>query len=1545
MTLANVEDFYPLSPMQQGMVFHSLYAPESGVYLEQMVCTLRGPLDLSCFEQAWRLMVDRHAVLRTSFVVGGFKEPVQVVHRQVPVPLKQMDWRGLPADEQEARLQAFLLAERRQGLRLSEPPLFRMTLMRTSEDTYQFVFSHHHALMDGWSLPILFGEFYASYQALRRGQRPPLDPVHPYRDYVAWLKRQDVAKAEAFWRGTLRGFTAPTPLVVDRVRGANSDGEGSTEEQEVLLSEKTSADLRSLARRHELTLNTLLQGAWAILLSRYSGELDVVFGATVSGRPADLPGVESCVGLFINTLPVRVQVDPQDSLLPWLRGLQVRQAELRQYEYSSLVQIQGWSEVPRHLPLFESILVFENYPTEASIRIQGEDLEIVNSWSTEQTNFPLAFVSGISEPILLNISYDGRRIDASAIKRTLGHLQTIVESMVADPHRRISAIPILTETERRQVLVEFNDTAGGLDGAPVYRLFDMQVDRAPEAVAVVFGNQRLTYRDLNLRSNRLAHHLQKLGVGPRDVLVGICVERSLDTTVGILAILKAGGAYLPLDLAYPTERLAFMMEDANVQVLLTHSEMAPSLPSYGGQLVRLDSDWENISRESADNPINRGSMEDPAYVIYTSGSTGRPKGVSVSHRSLANTFRAWNQAYQLGPTDAHLQMASFSFDVFIGDFVRALCSGGKLVLCPRESLLAPEQLYQLMHRENVNCADFVPAVLRLLVDYLKRSSQRLDFMRILVCGSDTWYVAEYEQFRALCGPHTRLINSYGLTEATIDSSFFESADLELPGDRPVPIGRPFANTRLYILDASLQPVPVGVPGELHVGGEGVARGYLNRPELTARRFIPNPFGDEPLGTNGDAAPLLYRTGDLARYLPDGNIELLGRGDSQVKIRGFRIELGEVEAVLGQHPGVREAVVLALGDSAAGKRLAAYVVPVGEGAPSNAELRGFARERMPEYMIPSVFVTLDRLPLTPNGKVDRAALPAPDWDLQGADGCYVAPRTPQEQIVADIWSQVLGQARVGIYDDFFDLGGHSLLATQIISRLRDVFQVEVPLRSLFDSPTVAGLAVALAEAINSGSSSTLPPLQPAPRDGDLPLSFAQQRLWFIDQMEPGSPFYNIPSGLRIEGPLDREALARSLDEVVRRHEALRTTFSAVDGRASQVITPDLKLTIPLTDLRALPPAERETHAMRIATEEIQRPFDLGRGPLLRARLLRLDDEEYVAILTVHHIVSDGWSMGVLIRELAVLYEAFVHHRPSPLPELPIQYADFAYWQREWLQGESFESQLSYWKLQLAGAPHLLDLPTDRPRPAVQSYEGATQQFILPESLSRSLKALSQKEGATLFMILLAAFQTLLHRYSGQDDICVGSPIAGRNHAGVEDLIGFFINTLVLRTDLSGTPTFKQLLRRVREVALNAYAHQEVPFEAIVSALQPQRDLSVSPLFQVMFVLQNVPSPDLPTEDVTLSSLDMASPTSLFDLTLFMMEAPEGLVGNVEYRTDRFDASTIARLIGHFQTLLGGIVASPDQLISSLPLLTEAERRQLVEWNDTRADYPRDLCAHQ
>ena len=1078
-----------------------------------------------------------------------------------------------------------------------------------------------------------------------------------------------------------------------------------------------------------------------------------------------------------------------------------------------------------------------------------------------------------------------------------------------------------------EVLQEWNDTQAHQDLC-IHQMFEMQVERSPQAIAVVFENTQLTYRQLNQRANQLAHHLRTLGVGP-EVLVGICLERSLEMIVGLLGILKAGGAYVPLDPAYPSERLAFILSDIQTPVLLTQEKVVKNLPPHQAQVICLDSNWQGNIRNSQENPVNETTTDNLIYVIYTSGSTGQPKGAMIPHRGICNQLHWKQTTFGLTQIDKVLLTISFSFDPSVWQIFWPLCFGGQLFIARPGGHQDTAYLVKVITEQQITVLGLVPSILRVLLE--EKGIENCRFIRHITCGGEALGGELIERFFAQLNLDNVLHNCYGPTEASIDTTFWSCH--RGTNYAFAPIGRPITNAEIHILDENLQPVPVGESGELHIGGIGLARGYLNRPELTIDKFIFNPFSSK-------RGARLYKTGDLARYLSDGNIEFLGRIDHQVKIRGFRIELGEIEAILAQHPALTQTLVIAREDVIGDKQLVAYVVASSEQIPSQAQLRRFLQGQLPEYMVPAYFVFLDTLPLNPNGKIDRRALPAPDTFTLGLSTKFVAPENLTQEVLVSIWAKVLRLEQVGIHDNFFELGGHSLLATQVMSRIRQAFRIEIPLQLLFENPTIATLAEAIAQnqtPENNPQNQTIP--QVANRES-ASLSFAQQRVWFLEQLQPNSRAYILSNAQRLMGKLNAGVLQQSLDAIVVHHQALRTNFiTSVDGSPIQVIGTPRPV-----QLKTIKVTQEQVESL--LNQEAQRPFNLESDLMLRATLLQVDEQQHILLLVMHHIASDGWSTGILWQQLAAVYEALLSGKPDPLPKLPIQYADFAVWQHQWLSGEILSGQINYWKTQLVGANTVLELPTDRPRPPVQTYRGAVQSLMLPQTLSASLKELSHQQGVTLFMTLLAAFGTILHRYTGQEDILIGSPIAGRNQVETEGLIGFFVNTLAIRTQLSGNPSFRQLLSQVREVTLGAYAHQDLPFEKLVEELQPERNLSHSPLFQVMFAFHNTPKELWELPGLTITPLKVHSGAAKFDLTLDLEETSEGIKGGIEYNTDLFDATTIARMVGHFQTLLQGIVANPEQHISDLPLLTAAEQHQLlVEWNNTQTDYDLSQCLHQ
>jgi amino acid adenylation domain-containing protein len=1544
-TAANVADAYPASPVQQGLLFHSLYEQGSGVYVTQIVCSLSG-LRPELFEEAWQRVIERHDVLRTAFVWMSVEKPLQVVGRRVRALIKQMDQRGVSAAEREARFKTYVTEDRRLSFDVAKAPLMRLALWREDDDLYKFVWSHHHLLLDGWAAAIVLKEVFLAYDALSRGAEPAFGPVWPYKNYIAWLQQQDLRAAEAYWRETLAGFRAPTTLNVDRVRRSGTDGYGT---RTLRLDHSATANLHALGRSGQLTLNTLVQGAWAVMLSRYSAQQDVCFGAVVAGRPAELTGADEMVGLFINTLPVRTQFMGAATVTNWLRELQAQQLRARNFEYSPLSEVQRWSEIDAGQQLFDNYIVFENYPIDETLRGRIKRLTIHDVESLEQSSYPLVLAVMPGERLTLHIHHDRSRFDDALVDRLLGHVAMLLEAFVANPEQRLNQLPVLTTGEQQQLLCEFNQGGNGAErtAACIHDLFERQVAHTPNAVAVVDDKERVTYAELDARANQLARHLRTLGVG-QEVRVGLCVKRSAAMVQGLLGILKAGGVYLPLDSSYPQDRLEFMIDDAGTEVLVTDSAINELLPLTKRSLCVVYLDAVEVAGQSAEQLAVPVSPANLAYVIYTSGSTGKPKGVAVTHEAAAGHLRAIQGVFALTSEDRFLQFASQSFDVSVEQTLAPLLTGASIVLRGDE-VWSTRDFLKCLHEERLTVVNFPPAFWQQITQDLLAEDELSDRceLRLVIIGGDLLSAETARRWMSTSLGQARLLNAYGPTEATITATTFDiTKQAVAEANEALPIGRAVGSRVLYVLDQEGHPVPLGVFGELHIGGPLLARGYLNHAALTAAAFVPDPFS----GENGGR---LYRTGDMARWLADGTIEFAGRADRQVKIRGFRVELGEIEAALRRHPSVNEAVALAQDDSTTkGKQIVAYVVTRKDSEPTHEHWREFLKEWLPDYMIPGAFISIEKLPLTPNGKVDRIALAALEMLKPSAsDSGSAAAITETEKVIADVWAEILGVEQVGPSDNFFELGGHSLVATQIISRLRKKFKVELPFRVIFEEQTVRAIGQKIEESLAEKSQNTPPTstrevteppssftIKRAPRNGPLPLSFAQERLWFLEQLDPGLPLYNVPAFVKLSGSLNVAAFNGALNELVRRHEILRTSFVSVGDGPSQHISTTLELPLPLTDLSSLPTDQRWFQALDLAAAEVRQPFDLTHAPLLRTQLLRLEKNEHVLLLTMHHIVSDGWSLVQLVREMGVLYEVYCEGRDSQLGELPLQYADYAVWQREQFAGEKVEAPLNYWREQLRGAS-VLEFPTDHPRPSKLSFSGKSHRFCVPRPLADSLSELSQREGATLFMTLLTAFQVLLSRYSGQSDVSVGTPVAGRTHTETETLIGLFVNTLVIRAHINSNESFLQVLDQVRKACLDAQSQQELPFERIVDALQPERALNRHPLFDVMFVMQNPLLPVLHLPGLQLSPLPVETNSAKFDLTLEIEPADDNLRASLEYNSDLFEPDTIHRLAGSYLRILEAIAADPSRRVASLPLLGEEERQRLVcDLNDTGHDWP-------
>ncbi len=1529
----------PLSFAQQRLWFLDQLEPGSHLYNVPLAVRLDGALAVPALAGALAEIVRRHQVLRSLFpALDG--RPLQVVVPAVArqLPFRVVDLRIVPEAARQAEATRLAAAEARRAFRLASEPPCRFTLLDLGRQRHLFLLIIHHIAADGWSFEIVVRELAVLYPQLAvagadggggRGRPLPELPLQ-YADYARWQRRrlqgETLEALLAYWRRQLAELPALLELPADRPRPPAPSYRGGS--RSLTVAPALVERLRELARASGATLFMTLLAAFSLLLRRAGGRADVAVGTPMVNR--DRVELERLIGLFQNMLVLRLSGasgDRFDELLAAVRETVLTAHAHQELPFERLVDELQPDRALNRQPLFQVMFTLRA-PQARPTPVPGvamAPLELAKRAAKFDLTLSLTDREGGLDAVL---EYSADLFDATTAERLLSHFATLLEEAAAHPRARVASLRLLRPAERLQLVAEWNDagvSAAAAAGACVHELFEAQAARVPGAVAAVCEGRALTYAELDRRAERLARRLRELGVAP-EALVGVHLDRSLEMLVAVLGVLKAGGAYVPLDPAFPRERLALMLGDAGLGWVVTARELAPAVGELSAaRLVVLDPELEEVSRlgERESSRRRRGAGADAlAYVIYTSGSTGRPKGVQVPHRGVVSFLEFMGQELGLGERDRLLAVTTLSFDIAALELFLPLTLGARVEIAGRETASDGAALAARIAASGATVMQATPATWQMLVDAGWRAGDGLK----MLCGGEALSPELAVRLGAAGGP---LWNVYGPTETTIWSTVqrVRPAPGAAVGGGPVPIGLPIAGTVVHLLGphGEREPAPVGFPGELHVGGVGVARGYLGRPDLTAERFVPDPFG----ARRGEAGARLYRTGDLARRRPDGSLDFLGRIDRQVKVRGFRVEPGEIEARLLAHAAVREAVVVARRDASGHGILAAYMVAAGDAPPVAAELRAWLREALPEYMVPSVFVPLAALPLTPNGKVDRDALPAPPAARPGPGGELAAPRTPTEEVVAGVWAEVLGREGVGIHDGFFDLGGHSLLATQVVSRLREGFGIELPLRSLFEGPTVAELAAAVDGAVAAGQGFQAPPLEPAPRQGDPPLSLAQQRLWFLDQLEPGKPFYNLATAVRLQGALEVPAMAAALAEVARRHESLRTCFPVAGGRPVQRVLAPAPVTLPVVDLSGLPPAARDGAAACLLREEAERSFDLARGPLLRVRLLRLAAAEHAAAVTLHHIVGDRWSMAVLVHEIAALYAARAAGAAAreALPELPVQYADFALWQRRWLDSGVLERQLAYWRRRLAGSPPLLALPADRPRPAVPSRHGARHALAMPAPLVAAARKLSRAEGVTLFMTLLAALQAVLAWASGCDDVVIGGNVANRNHSRTERLIGFFANLLVLRTDLSGDPTFRELLARVREVALGAYAHQDVPFDRLVEELQPRRDPGYSPLVQVVLSFQNVPAAPPASGPLVVTPIATGRATAKFDLVLDLAERNGQLTGSFEYSTDLFAATTIAGMAARYEALLAAAAARPDATLGQLrQAIAEAERER-------------------
>ena len=1506
---------------------------------------LRGSLDVESLRRALSAIVDRHEVLRSTFdMVDG--EPRQIVGAPYEVHVNQIDMRSRPTDSREDEAVALVQQLSRRSFDLTADPQLRVSLIRLADEDHVLLLESHHVASDAWSRNILLRELSALYEAYHAGGQGSLPPLAvQYGDFAIWqreaLRGDKLERLLSYWREQLRDAPAVLDLPTDRARPVTPSFEGDTRSR--MLSVELLDQLRSLSRAHGTTLFMTLLAAFDVLLARWSGQDDVVVGSPIASRA--LEGTDAMIGYFANTLVLRTRVDDDPPFVDLLA--RVRETALGAYEhqdvpYEKLVLEMQRDRASGRGQLFQAMFTLQDAELR-TMQLPGLAMEPFGA-SRGATKFDLSlFMHEQAGGLRAAIEFRTDLFDARTIERMLAQLETLLNGIVANPQERVSLLPLLPASERATLLEQWaQGPRQSLDSETLHGLITQQVERTPDAVAVESEGaapelplRRLTFRELDERAEAVGRYLTTKGVGP-NVGVAICIERSPELVVAMLGVLKAGGYYLPLDPDYPADRLAFMLDDARVPVLLTAAALRDVVPrglnGAGPIVIALDAEWDTIAAAPAPDSPTRAGGDDLAYVIYTSGSTGRPKGVMIPHRAVVNYLTWMRSDFPLDTHDAVLQKAPASFDACIWEFFLPLVSGARLVLARPGGHQDPAYLLSTLTRHDITLLQLVPSQLQMMLETPGvNAPDGLPRLRRLFLGGEALPSELLSRLADAC-PSLPVTNLYGPTEATVYATHW-SVDLATWHGGVVPIGRPVSGASVYLLDARRQPVPIGVRGELCIGGVQVARGYLNRPELTAEKFIPDAFDASHSGAR------LYRTGDRARYRADGTLEYQGRIDTQVKLRGFRVELGEIENALALVSGVQSAVVLVREDTTGDQRLVAYCIAA-PGADmerlSAIALRQQLKGTLPEFMVPSAFVWLDEWPMNANGKLDRKALPVPDADSAPAVE-HVAPRTPTEQGLADIWADVL-RREVGVRDDFFEIGGHSLLALRTLARVADRFGVRIPLRMLFDAPTIEQLALRVDAAAAQGrvQQASIPR-----RTVDTaPMSHAQELLWVLQRATPELTAYNVTEQWRITGALDTAALQRALDALVQRHEIFRTTFHQHDGAPVQRIGPAYAVSLAAIDLSH--GEAPESAIQRRARELARTPFDLSRDPLLRALLTRTAPDTHVLTLGTHHVAFDGWSRGVLQRDLSALYEAEIRGAVPMLAPLPIRFADFAAWQRTTLTGDALESEITYWRDQLAGSG-ALDLPTDRPRPASPGFEGAKHTVVFSVELLRKLQAMAHAHDVTLYMLLLAAFQTLLHRYGGQEDVAVATVAAGRDQQVLEPLIGYFANTLVHRTSLADDPTVSDLLARVRAVQLEAAEHAAVPFEMLATARDGQPGISLP---NVMFVLQNNAAATLTLGNAHLQPMGVESGTAKFDLFLSMGESVTGgLRAALQYRTELFDADTITRMLGHLETLLGAMVRDASQHVSQLPILTERERHQLlVDWNATGAEFPRSATMH-
>jgi fengycin family lipopeptide synthetase D len=1504
----NVKDIYSLTPMQEGILYHSLLNKESHAYFEQVILNIEGKLDLKYLEESFNTLIQRYEILRTIFVYKKVKKPFQVVLKAQRAAIYFKNIVELPEAEKKAFIEEFKINDAQSGFDLTKDVLIRLSVIKTGETSSRLIWSFHHIIMDGWCIGIVLKDFLAIYESLKENSPLVLGKVYPYSDYIKWLKSRSSEEASLYWENYLRGYVEQT----SPPKNSSTIKFEKYEQQRVnfRISKSTLKSVAKIAIKNNVTLNVFIQTLWGIILQKYNKTDDVVFGAVVSGRPHDIPGIESMLGLFINTIPIRIKSDGNKSFTELLKEAQQSLIQGKRYSYYPLAEVQSKSNLKHNL--IDHIMVFENYPIEEEVELNNDsklgfrvkDIEVF-----AQTNYDFNILVIPGKEVDINFKYNALTYSRSIVENIKEHFKAALNDVIDNPNIRVKNIKIVTEEERKTILDDFNNTQADYpQDKTIHQLFEEQVEKTPDHICAVFEDRQLTFKELNEKSNQVARILRNKGVEP-DSIVALMLENSLEMIIGVLGILKAGGAYLPINPEYPQERIRFSLQDSQVKILLTHSRITWRC-DFGPEIIQLDNPENYVGEKYNLKTISR--PRNLAYIIYTSGTTGQPKGVQIENCNLVNYITWFSRKIGINLNDKTVLLSSYAFDLGYTGFFPALTSGCELHLVSKETYMDPEQLLDYLQSKRITFIKATPTLFNMIAHTPSLEKRKTGLsLRFVVLGGEPIIPDDIEIFKRIY-PQTRFINHYGPTETTVGCIAHEIGfDMFAHFEELPVIGSPIQNVRAYILDKDLEITPVGAAGEIYIGGAGLARGYLNQSELTMEKFITNPY------ITGER---IYRTGDRGRWLPDGSIEFLGRIDHQVKIRGFRIELGEIENRLLRHSLINETVVLAKENSQGSKYLCAYIVA--EEQLATAGLREYLSKNLPDYMIPSSFIQLEKMPLTPNGKIDRKAFPEPDSTLKtGVE--YVGPANKVEEKLILLWRDILGVEGFGTKNNFFELGGHSLKAIILVSRIHKDFNVEFPLREIFKRPTIAEMAIYIKDAQESIYSS----IQPVEENEYYPMSSAQKRLYILDQLEGAGTAYNMPTVMIIEGKLDRARFEESFKHLIQRHETLRTFFAIIDGQPVQKSRQEVDFNI--TYLES--PAQNLTELVN----EFIRPFDLKKGPLLRVCLVKIGEDRHMMMFDMHHIISDGTSKNLMVQEFSDLYEG------KELKELRLQYKDYSVWQKALNTREVIKKQEEYWREIFKGEIPVLNMPLDYPRPVNQSFEGDFIHFEAKRELTEKLNKIAQDTGVTLYMTLLAALNVLLSKYTGQEDIVIGSPIAGRPHADLQNIIGMFANILAMRNYPEGEKTFGEFLIEVRENTLGAYENQDYQFEELVEKLDIKRDMSRNALFDVIFVLQNTDTIEPEIAGLKFVPYESQQRIAKLDLSLNAVEIGEEIVFDLEYCTKLFKKETIERLKRHYLNILKQVTENPGVRLKDIDILTEEERNGILyHFNNTQAEYPKD-----